>query len=131
MGNKKDVELAAAAAGAKDISDASSVPLDAQAFGREASAVLAQIEQGISDAEIDAEADFVSAGVLEIEFEGGGKMVINRHEVSREIWVAARTGAHHFRWDGAGWVDTRSGEALMAVVSGLVSQMAGRPVVLG
>ena len=99
-------------------------------FARESAAALARIEQGVLDAEIDADADFVSDGVLEIEFANGGKMVVNRHDVSRQVWVAGRTGAHHFRWNGTGWDDTRSGESLMLVVSRLVSQMAGQTVVL-
>jgi CyaY protein len=92
--------------------------------------MLARIEQGIIDAEIDADASFVSDGVLEVEFEDGGKMIVNRHDVSRQIWVAGRTGAYHFLWDGQGWVDTRSGQSLLAVVSGLASEMAGQRVVL-
>lgn len=104
--------------------------ISAADFARESAVALARIEQGVLDAEIDADADFVSEGVLEIEFADGGKMVVNRHDVTREVWVAGRTGAHHFRWNGSGWDDTRSGESLMLVVSRLASQMAGQPVVL-
>lgn len=104
--------------------------LSALEFARQAAAVLGRIEQGILDANVDADADFVSDGVLEIEFDDGAKMIVNRHDVSREIWVAGRTGAFHFRWDGSGWVDTRSGESIWRVVSTLASQMANQHVVL-
>jgi CyaY protein len=33
--------------------------------------------------------------------------------------VAARSGGFHYRWDGANWVDTRSGEELQAVMARL------------
>lgn len=102
----------------------------ASEFARESAAALSRIEQGMLDADVDADADFVSEGVLEIEFADGGKMVLNRHDVSREVWVAGRTGAHHFRWDGKAWIDTRSGEDLLLVVSRLASQMAGQTVSL-
>jgi len=105
--------------------------LNASEFARESGAILAAIEQGILDADIDADAAFVSEGVLEVEFEDGNKMILNRHDVSREVWVAGRTGAHHFRWDGAGWVDTRTGEAILSIVARIASEISGRPVALG
>jgi len=57
-------------------------------------------------------------------------MVINRHGVARELWVAARAGGFHFRWDGAAWRDTREGTELFAALSKLVSAQAGQPVLL-
>jgi CyaY protein len=130
MESKKEVHLESAAGSTKDSGIPAKPSLDASEFAREAAAALARIEQGIIDAEIDADAGFVSDGVLEVEFEDGGKMIVNRHDVSRQVWVAGRTGAYHFRWDGQGWVDTRSGQSLLAVVSGLASEMAGKRVVL-
>ena len=47
--------------------------------------------------------------MLEIEFADGSKIIVNRHGAAREIWVAARSGGFHFRWDGAAWRDTRDG----------------------
>ena len=39
----------------------------------------------------DAEIDWtqVGAGVVELEFANGSKIVVNRHAAAREIWVAA------------------------------------------
>ena len=71
-----------------------------------------------------------AGGVLEIEFEDGSKIIVNRHAVAKEIWVAARAGGFHFRWDGAAWVDTRDGQELMQKLSALASQQAGETVVL-
>ena len=45
---------------------------------------------------------------------------------AREIWVAARSGGFHFRWDGAAWRNTRDGSELFAALSNLVSQQLGR-----
>ena len=44
------------------------------------------------------------------------------------MWVAARSGGFHFRWDGTAWRDTRGGGELMADLSALVSAQAGEPV---
>ena len=61
----------------------------------------------------------------------GSEMVINRHVANREIWVAARSGGYHFRWDGSAWRDTRGQGELLPVLSRLVSQIVGQNVSLG
>jgi len=48
--------------------------------------------------------------------------------VAREIWVAARAGGFHFRWDGELWRDTRDAQELMAKLSLLASQQAGEAI---
>jgi CyaY protein len=94
-------------------------------------AILAQIERGLEASGVDLDFYLSSAGVLEIEFADGGKIIVNRHGAAREMWIAARSGGFHFRWDGQEWRDTRSGEALLSSLSALVSAQAGVPVALG
>ena len=95
-----------------------------------AGAALAALESAFEASLPDADVQTKGAGVLEIEFDDGSKMVINRHGAAREIWVAARCGGFHFRYDGALWRDTRDGTELFAAVSKLASQQGGTPVVL-
>src|SRR5258705_4385962 len=99
-------------------------------FGALADAALEQIQLALeasgSDADVEAKAD----GVLELTFEDDSRMVINRHGAAREIWVAARSGGFHFRWEGAAWRDTRDGAELFAALSKLVSVQGGAAVVL-
>ena len=92
--------------------------------------VLEQIRQTLDASGMDADVEIKAEGVLELEFEDGSKMIINRHRAAREIWVAARAGGFHFRWDGAVWRDTRDGAELFAALSRLVSAQNGAPVVL-
>jgi CyaY protein len=83
------------------------------------------------EAELDAcGADYetLPGGILEIEGDDGGKIVVNRHAAMQEIWVAARSGGHHFRPEGGLWVDTRSGEELMATLSRCISEQSGGKV---
>ena len=94
-----------------------------------AEAALAQIRQAIEASAIDVDVDMKGDGVIELEFADGSKMVINRHGAAREIWVAARSGGFHFRWDGHAWRDTRDTTELFAALSKLVSSH-GTPVVL-
>lgn len=95
-----------------------------------AGAALAALESAFEASAPDADVQTKGAGVLEIEFDDGSKMVINRHGAAREIWVAAKAGGFHFRHDGTAWRDTRDGTELFAAVSRLASLQAGCPVVL-
>ena len=96
-------------------------------FNRLADAALARIETATDNCSGDVEGNR-SGNVLEIEFSDGQKIIINRHAAAREIWVAARSGGFHFRWDGAAWRNTRDGSELFAALSTLVSQQLGRGV---
>ena len=95
-----------------------------------AGSALAAVEHAIEATGLDIDIQAKGAGVLELEFEDGSKMIINRHAAAREIWVAARSGGFHFRHDGTAWRDTRDGAELFAALSGLVSAQAGATVTL-
>jgi CyaY protein len=102
--------------------------MDESEFEARAAAALEAIERALEAAAVDADFELREGGILEIEFDDGSKMIVNRHGAAREIWVAARSGGFHFRWDGTAWRDTRSGEELFAALSELVSQQLGRRV---
>lgn len=104
--------------------------MDDKEFNGLADAVLARIEDALEASDADIDFELAAGGVLEIEFKDGSKIIVNRHSVAREIWVAARAGGFHFRWDGTAWLDTRDGAELMAKLSGLASQQAGEPIAL-
>ena len=87
-----------------------------------------RIEAGLEASGADLDFALVSAGVLEIEFADGSKIIVNRHAAAQEMWVAARSGGFHFRWDGTAWRDTRAGSELLADLSALVSAQAGEAV---
>ena len=79
---------------------------------------------------LDCEPELKAGGVLEIEFENGTRLIVNRHSAARELWVAAKSGGFHFRYDGVNWVDTRSGEELVMALSRLASEQSGESVTL-
>ena len=89
---------------------------------------LERIEASLDESGVDADVELKAGGVMEIEYADGSKMIINRHAAAREIWVAARSGGFHFRWDGAAWRDTREGTELFAALSKLVSAQSGQLV---
>jgi CyaY protein len=100
--------------------------MDETQFEAAAEAALEALERSLDEAGLDFERK--EGGVLEIEFDDGAKIIVNRHAAAREIWVAARAGGFHFRWDGAAWRDTRQGGELFAALSELVSAELGRRV---
>ena len=95
-----------------------------------AAPVLERIEAALEASGLDVDTELKPGGVLEIEFADASKMIVNRHGAAREIWVAARAGGFHFRWDGAAWRDSRDGTELFAALSKLVSAQGGQPVLL-
>lgn len=86
-------------------------------------AAFSRIQQGLENSELDFEEP--ANGIIEVEFDDGSKIVINRHSVAREIWVAARSGGFHFRHDGSAWKDTRDGTELFAKLAALISAQGG------
>jgi len=108
--------------------------MDEPEFMVMADAELARIEAALEVASMSGVADFdfeiKPGGVIEIEFENGSKIIVNRHGAAREIWVAAKSGGYHFRPDGGRWLGTRDGEELLAALSRTVSEQAGVPVAL-
>ena len=99
-------------------------------FDRLADTALAAVESALEAADLDADFELKEGGILEIEFDDGSKVIVNRHRAAREIWVAARSGGFHFRWDGIAWRDTRSGGELFDALSRLVAEQSGQAVLL-
>ena len=100
-------------------------------FNALADRIPARIDAALEASAVDIDFELAAGGVLEVEFADGSKIIVNRHGAAREIWVAARAGGIHFRWDGTYWRDTRDGSELLEKLSALASQQAGEVVRLG
>ncbi|HEX6154930.1 MAG TPA: iron donor protein CyaY [Burkholderiales bacterium] len=97
-------------------------------FEAQAGATLEALERALENCGEDLDFELKAGGILEIEFDDGSKIIVNRHAAAREIWVAARSGGFHYRWDGQAWRNTRDGSELLAALSGLISAQLGRGV---
>ena len=104
--------------------------MTASEFERLADATLERLRQALEDSAPDCDCEPRGSGVLEIEFSDGSRIVVNRHSPAQEIWVASKSGGSHFRWSGGDWINTREGTELFSVLSGLLSDQVGTPVVL-
>ena len=104
--------------------------MDDKEFNRLATKTMEEIEATLERCSADIDFELAAGGVLEIECADASKVIVNRHAVAKEIWVAARAGGFHFRWNGEVWCDTRDGEELFAKLSVLLSQQSGEKVLL-
>lgn len=85
--------------------------MNEQEFNQLAEATLKTIEVAVDSCEGDTECNR-SGNVLEVEFDNGRKIIINRHDVNQEIWVAAQSGGFHFRWQEGYWHSRRENSEL-------------------
>jgi iron-sulfur cluster assembly protein CyaY len=102
--------------------------MDETDFDAQATTTLGALEQALENCGEELDFELKAGGILEIEFEDGSKIIVNRHAAAREIWVAARSGGFHYRWDGRAWRNTRDGSELFAALSALLSGQLGRGV---
>ena len=92
-------------------------------FNQLADAALARIEMAVDNS--DAECTR-SGNVLEIEFGDGQKIVVNRHDANREIWVAAKSGGFHYAWRDGAWRSQRDGSELFGKLAELFAAQGER-----
>jgi CyaY protein len=104
-------------------------PLTDSEYHRLSAAVLAGIEatvdRWLDDDVIDIDTHR-TGGLLELEFPGGSKIVINTQPPLHELWLAARNGGYHFKHVEGRWLDTRDGRDFFDVLSGCASEQAGK-----
>ena len=90
--------------------------------------IEAQADSWLQDDVIDIDTHR-TGGLLELSFPDGSKIIINTQPPLQEVWMAAKAGGFHYRWDGGHWVDTRDGSEFLAALSRHASQQGGRTLV--
>ena len=97
-------------------------------FAARADAFLTRLEAAIDRLDADLDIDVLRTGnVVTLEFENGHRIIVNGQEAAQELWVAARSGGFHYRWDAAvgRWLDTRTTEDLRVVLARLIGLEVG------
>lgn len=92
-----------------------------------ADAIFTRIENVLdrSDSDIDYN---VNGPVMEIEFEDGAQIIINRHAPNQEIWLAAKSGGFHYSYVEGQWLSKRDGSELFDKLSELVQLGNGESI---
>jgi CyaY protein len=57
-----------------------------------------------SDADIDNQR---VGGMITLVFSNHSQIIINLQKPLHEVWLAAKSGGYHFRFDGTKWMDTK------------------------
>lgn len=94
-------------------------------FNKLADAVFERIEQALDASDADIEYDS-NGTVLEMEFEDGSKVIVNRHVPNREIWLAAKSGGFHYGYENDQWLSRRDGSELFSKLGELVQLGTGK-----
>jgi len=100
-------------------------------FHRLATETLRQIEHAIETSGADIDFENVS-DILTLEFANGSKIIVNKQSAAHQLWVAARSGGFHYRYDDTSrsWRNEQNQAELMTDLTRLVSEQAGETVQL-
>jgi len=96
-----------------------------------AEALLASVEASCDrcNESTDADVDNQRVGAMvTLTFPDRSQVVVNLQKPLQEVWLAARSGGFHYKWDGACWRDTKAGSEFFADLSRHASAQAGVPL---
>jgi CyaY protein len=69
-----------------------------------------------------------SGGMITLTFPTRSQIVINLQKPLHEVWMAAKSGGYHYRYDGKSWQDTKGAGEFFACLSRDASLQAGLPL---
>ena len=79
-----------------------------------------------SDADLDNQR---VGGMVTLTFANRSQIIINLQKPLHEVWMAARSGGFHYKWDGHCWMDTKGHGEFFAHLSQCASEQAGQVLV--
>lgn len=97
-----------------------------------AESALKAVERGCDHINDSTSADIDnqrSGGMITLVFANQSQIVINLQKPLHEIWLAARCGGFHYRFDGTQWSDTKGQGEFFTSLSRFASEQAGMPLV--
>ena len=78
-----------------------------------------------TDADIDNQR---VGGMVTLVFPNGTQIIVNTQKPLHEIWMAAKAGGFHYKFDGQKWMDTKGNGEFFANLTQYASEQAGRPL---
>ena len=67
-----------------------------------------------TDADVDSQR---SGGMVTLTFPNRSQIIINLQPPLHEVWLAAKSGGYHYKFDGQAWRDTKTGNDFYADLS--------------
>jgi CyaY protein len=76
--------------------------------------------------ETDADLDNQRVGsMVTLTFANHSQIIINLQKPLQEIWMAAKSGGYHYRWDQGQWLDTKGQGEFFAALTRDATAQAG------
>ena len=75
-----------------------------------------------TDADIDCQR---TGGMLTLVFANGSQIIVNLQRPLHEVWLAAKSGGYHYRFDSNQWSDTKGQGEFFAQLSRDSSSQTG------
>ncbi len=72
-----------------------------------------------------------TGGMITLTFPNRSQIVVNLQKPLHEVWLAARCGGFHYRFDGAKWMDTKGQGEFWESLSRYASEQAGQDLQFG
>lgn len=94
-----------------------------------AEGVLSAIEAACDRINDETDADIDNqrvGGMITLVFANRSQIVINLQKPLHEIWMAAKSGGFHYKFDGQHWMDTKGAGELLAHLSREASAQSGQ-----
>ena len=70
-----------------------------------------------------------TGGMITLTFSNHSQIIINLQKPLQEIWMAARAGGFHYKFNSNQWADTKDSSEFFANLSRCASAQAGQPLV--
>ena len=97
-------------------------------FLDQAERLLAGVELSCDRLNDDTDADVDNqrvGGMITLTFPNRSQIVINLQKPLHEVWLAARCGGFHYKFDGTHWQDTKGQGEFWASLSRYASEQSG------
>ena len=90
--------------------------------------LLRALEQQCDRLNDDTDADIDNqrvGGMITLTFPNRSQIIINLQKPLHEIWLAARAGGFHYKFESKQWMDTKGGGEFFANLSQFASEQSG------
>ena len=76
-----------------------------------------------TDADIDNQR---TGGMITLTFENRSQIIINLQKPLHEIWMAAKAGGFHYKFNSSQWTDTKDGSEFFDSLTRCASEQSGQ-----
>lgn len=94
-----------------------------------AEALLRAVEQACDRINDESDADIDNqrvGGMITLTLHNRTQIIINLQKPLQEVWLAARAGGFHYKFDGAAWQDTKGQGEFLAHLGRYASEQSGQ-----